>query len=1088
MPLDSFRASAWLRSLYASKVGESRRRRSRVRRRAFQNLVENLEPRILLHASPVLDAEHLAVFGARNKDTGAIFGGLAPDSSATYISIPGGAAEKWSDSNTWRYVGPGNAPSPTPGPGANVIISMGSIVIVDQQFSVPLHTIRDDGILRFDPHANTSLAVDTVLVEPEGTFQMGTDPSRPDPLSSTGMGQRIDADKSAKVEFTDTGAIDLNWDPLQYSRGLISHGAVSIFGSTVTSYEQLAVAANAHDKTLVLDSAPTGWKPGDRLIISGDTAPDANGVNRDEEVEIVSIAPGAGGQTVVTITDPNGPLASAYPKGDFNLDHTLNVADVAAAIHALTDLNRSKTAQSLSTADAEYVADFNGDGQTDNADVQSLLCMLAQGTAADSSDWTGLKYDHPIISGYVADVTRNAVFESQSVAKISERGHVMFMHNDHVHVDGAGFYGLGRTDKRIPIDDAVTTPVLDSSGQQVVINGVPQIQVTHIGTNPRGRYAVHFHRTGVGEGDEPATISDSAVVDAAGWGIVNHSSNVDVDGNVVFNAVGAAYATEAGDEIGRFDGNIALHSIGSGGGTSGRSDVQDYGHHGVGIWLQGGNVSVVNNIVAGQRSEAYSFYADGLNQPGLGITRIPVADLADASWLPPNWPYPDVAVGSVPLRQFENNLAFASGAGLMLRYTLPASPTIIDKFTAFDVGVGVGSLYTSNVIFRDVTLTGNVDAPKGVGFYTSGVSSNLTYENVSAIGFDSGIEVPDSGPATIIGGFFNDVIGIDVRSDHAITIAGARFGTLTPQALAESQQFDVLSVDPFISPMNDVTKLYDGGGVRPSALTIDGQQVYFPEQAADYVPFPSIVTPGVPIPAEFVGKSNAQLFAEFGLTIGGFIAPESAAPSNPRVNGLLGSPSAAQPQVQLLSAKYVRINTPYSLSYSYYNPSDPSADGYGNVIIHESTETPLHAGWNLITRSVLGKTVTLLVFGDSAPPTFVLTGAPAAFTLGEIAAGQDFAIYGTISDDSFGTQQFRMRFRLNDAQHVSAVQTDSLGTFVSVSFTIQDGAGNAVLVDVRISVIDGGPQTIDPISPVPISPFPPSVTFLALREDFGFAL
>src|SRR5215471_17023634 len=132
MPLDSFRASAWLRSLRATKVGQSRKRRSHVRRRAFQHLIENLEPRLLLHANAALDAEHFAVFGSRNRDTGAIFGGLAPDSSATYISIPSGVPGQWSDSNTWRYVGPGNAPSPIPGPGANVIISMGSTVIVDQ--------------------------------------------------------------------------------------------------------------------------------------------------------------------------------------------------------------------------------------------------------------------------------------------------------------------------------------------------------------------------------------------------------------------------------------------------------------------------------------------------------------------------------------------------------------------------------------------------------------------------------------------------------------------------------------------------------------------------------------------------------------------------------------------------------------------------------------------------------------------------------------------------------------------------------------------------------------------------------------------
>ncbi len=166
---------------------------------------------------------------------------------------------------------------------------MGSVVIVDAQFSSPLHTIRDDGTLRFDPHANTLLSVDTIIVEPEGVFQMGTDPTKPDPLSPTGMGQRIDANVRAQVIFADTGPIDLAWDPLQFSRGLVSHGEVSIFGSTVTSFEQLAVDAKAGATQLVLAQTPTGWKAGDRLVLTGDTAMNSRGVNHDEQVQIVSV-------------------------------------------------------------------------------------------------------------------------------------------------------------------------------------------------------------------------------------------------------------------------------------------------------------------------------------------------------------------------------------------------------------------------------------------------------------------------------------------------------------------------------------------------------------------------------------------------------------------------------------------------------------------------------------------------------------------------------------------------------------------------------------------------------------------------------
>ena len=75
------------------------------------------------------------------------------------------------------YVGPalanGAHAEPDSGSRANVLISLGSVVIVDAQFSSPLHTIRDDGTLRFDPHANTLLLVDTIIVEPEGTFPNG---------------------------------------------------------------------------------------------------------------------------------------------------------------------------------------------------------------------------------------------------------------------------------------------------------------------------------------------------------------------------------------------------------------------------------------------------------------------------------------------------------------------------------------------------------------------------------------------------------------------------------------------------------------------------------------------------------------------------------------------------------------------------------------------------------------------------------------------------------------------------------------------------------------------------------------------------
>src|SRR5262249_24032744 len=60
----------------------------------------------------------------------------------------------------------------------------------------------------------------------------------------------------------------------------------------------------------------------------------------------------------------------------------------------------------------------------------------------------------PDLQVHIANVTRNAVIESESTA-IDRRGHVMFMHNPDVNIAYAGFYKLGRTDKSQPINDPV---------------------------------------------------------------------------------------------------------------------------------------------------------------------------------------------------------------------------------------------------------------------------------------------------------------------------------------------------------------------------------------------------------------------------------------------------------------------------------------------------------------------------------------------------------------------------------------------------------------------------------------------------------
>src|SRR5262249_38953015 len=232
--------------------------------------------------------------------------------------------------------------------------------------------------------------------------------------------------------------------------------------------------------------------------------------------------------------------------------------------------------------------------------------------------------------------------------------------------------------------------------------------------------------------DTPVTINDSAVVDSVGWGIVNHSSDVNVTNNVVFNATGAAYVTEAGDEIGTFDSNIAIHSRGSGAGIEDRKEVQDFGHQGDGWWLQGGDVTLTNNVSTGQRHSGFVFFPVGLNQAGLGVTQIPYANLSPAVQAALYAASPTIkkAVdayntaianhttatpvmvpdGEVPLLKFDGNTAQADGDAFESWFSLldftgnadvikgtSAIQSVVSNFNVWNAGGGIFDPYTNSL-------------------------------------------------------------------------------------------------------------------------------------------------------------------------------------------------------------------------------------------------------------------------------------------------------------------------------------------------------------------------------------------------------
>ena len=651
---------------------------------------------------------------------------------------------------------------------------------------------------------------------------------------------------------------------------------------------------------------------------------------------------------------------------------------------------------------------------------------------SDEPGIQALEYNHLTPEGhdldvYVANMNRNVVIMSENPAITQRRGHVMFMHNQRVEVENVGFYGLGRTDKRNPTNDAVY-----NDNDELVP-----------GLNQRGRYAVHFHRAGTTYDDNPGEVSGSVVVDSPGLGYVNHQSYVNFTQNVAFNVVGSAFFTEFGDEIGSFVGNLSIANSGSGDCLESREDIFDFGHGGHGFWLQGPGVEVIDNISTGARDSAFNFFTISSE------AKFQTANMEDPSLAAGRH---EIPVGMVPLRTVRGNTAFGSRSGLETWFhqtNSNAGQSYIDDFTAWNVGRGIFNPYTGRTTIRNATLIGNVDRPSGTALGRNNVTNQMTYENVHVEGWNVGIDVPVNRTTVIQDGYFEAVQAIRVSTAHdslrEVDILGdPEFATLTDSQLQGRSQFDIF-MDGEISVKNrDIETYFTPDTVRLGTVRFNNHQVYYHKQAANFVPFTAENSPEW-MPAELIGKTNTELWTQYGIAPGGAIAPEDAVQID-RVNGLVGSRSEYQTPLQLRSAKYTNQLACYQLRY---------IDGSGNLVVDETT-VDLREGWNLLTRIVDGQTRTFFIFGDVTAPEFRLTMTDEELRVNPLGLRHGFVVHGRIFDDSFGDMMFRRRFR--DLEERPILTAEDGTQTIELDFTINDPAGNTLDVVVVI--------TLDPDAPL----------------------
>jgi hypothetical protein len=466
---------------------------------------------------------------------------------------------------------------------------------------------------------------------------------------------------------------------------------------------------------------------------------------------------------------------------------------------------------------------------------------------------------------HVANTTRNVQFTSESDV-IERRGHVMFMHNDDVHVSNAGFYRLGRTNKEVPINDSVV-------GEQWQL-------VAETGTNSRARYSVHFHRTGVESDGSPATVSGSVVVDSPGWGFVNHSSNVDMVDNVAYAVHGAAFVTEVGDEIGSFVGNVAIGTSGSGEETESRKGIQDFGHQGDGFWLQGPGVSVVNNISAGNDGSAFFLFSRGLAFNGVNA-RFLAANLTDPSIANGAT---SVSIEGVPMRQFAQNLGYSSKIGLSVWYhmssALDSNYSLFADSTFWNNSHGVDLPYSKQTTLRNLQIfrvpAEDLFTSRTTGVKSNVITSNIRYENLTIIGYWRGIAVPRHGTSIVQDGTFSNHIDFHVET----AIVGDRLFQINGNVTMGRLVMDLYTE----YPAGAAKFVFYQDRVFLNFGSHHNQRVYYAAQAPNAILFPIARDD---IPAEYIGKTSFQLWTQYGIAAGGTLAPISAT-SPTWLDGLLG--------------------------------------------------------------------------------------------------------------------------------------------------------------------------------------------------------
>ncbi|MCB9757937.1 MAG: fibronectin type III domain-containing protein [Candidatus Omnitrophica bacterium] len=144
-----------------------------------------------------------------------------------------------------------------------VKISQGHTVIYNASSDESLAALGIEGQLEFATDTNTRLKVGTILVYRSGQLHIGTEAN---PIQPSIKAEIILADRPLAMYAPDPQT--KMFDPKQMGTGIISLGEVLIYGAAKTpTWLRLSQEPKAGQTALLLESAPKGWRVGDKLVL-----------------------------------------------------------------------------------------------------------------------------------------------------------------------------------------------------------------------------------------------------------------------------------------------------------------------------------------------------------------------------------------------------------------------------------------------------------------------------------------------------------------------------------------------------------------------------------------------------------------------------------------------------------------------------------------------------------------------------------------------------------------------------------------------------------------------------------------------------